>query len=352
MKVDVVVGAQFGSEAKGHVTQRILEQANLRGETELANVRVAGPNAGHTAHSPTGVRMAFRQLPVGALQPHVDCFIAAGSEISPEVLLEEIDRAIRHADFNPSCLVVDDTATLLESRHVQAETGMHESIGSTGKGIGAARADRIMRKARQVKDDEELVKHLRNLGVSVGSVADELLLGYYSRIVVEGTQGFGLGLHAGYYPFCTSSDCRAIDFLAMAGINPWLWGDVDVLRVVAVARVYPIRVAGNSGPLVGETTWEGLGLPPEFTTVTNKMRRVGEWDPTLVREAVMANGGAPVVELAVTMLDQKFPDLAGVTEVQRIREHTEAMDWLAGVDIACGARVSMVTTGPNTGVWL
>ena len=63
-------------------------------------------------------------------------------------------------------------------------------------------------------------------------------------------------------------------------------------------------MAGNSGPLKGETSWEELGLEPERTTVTNKVRRVGDWDPELLEEAIRANGGGgwnSGVSLAVTM---------------------------------------------------
>lgn len=353
MNIDVVVGAQFGSEAKGHVTQRLVDRA-ITNHEHVVNIRVAGPNAGHTAHTPDGTKQAFRQLPVGALRPGVACMIAPGSEVSAPVLLEEIDRAIRFADFDPTKLWVDINATLLEEHHVQAEAGMHEATGSTGKGIGAARADRAMRHARRVGDDGVLIAALRDLGVNATDTVDELLYSTsLDRIIIEGTQGYGLGLHTVYYPFVTSSDCRAIDFLAMAGVSPWYWADEGGrFTVWAVARVYPIRVAGNSGPLFGETTWEALGLPEEYTTVTQKVRRVGQWDDVLAWLAVEANGGPSQVKLAVTMLDQMFPDVAGIEDAAKLAEFEEVSAWLSRASTSSGgATVGMVTTGPNTGVW-
>src|SRR5262249_25087084 len=128
-------------------------------------------------------------------------------------------------------------------------------IGSTGKGIGAARAARIMRTAPLVEDQKQWP-------TMVGDIADHIRarLRHNGNIQIEGTQGYGLGLHAGYYPYCTSSDCTAMHFMAMAGCPPWLVTPEE-LEVWVVFRTYPIRVAGNSGPLVRETTWEVVGQP-------------------------------------------------------------------------------------------
>lgn len=356
MRLHCVVGAQFGSEAKGHVTQRLIhhEMEIVRWNQKIVNVRVAGPNAGHTGHTQDGIAVPFRQLPMGALTPSIECVIAAGSEIEPAVLLQEIDQAIRYADFDPRRLRVDPAATVLEEGHkvTEDDAQLTERIGSTGKGVGAARAHRILRTAHTVGDRLQLVEKLEGMGVIVADTARWMALDdRIEAIIVEGTQGWGLGLHTPFYPFTTSADCRAIDFLAMAGINPW-WYDFAPLKIWAVARVYPIRVAGNSGPLKDETTWDALGLKPEFTTVTKKMRRVGGWDPDLVRSAVIANGGGPHVSLAITMLDQKFPELKSATSRDRVRHHEEAWRWLNSAVVGCGAPVELVTTSPNTGVWL
>lgn len=350
--LQVVVGAQYGSEAKGHVTDRLNGEA-LGRSGEVYNVRVAGPNAGHTVYDhregKEGFKYALRQIPVGGARPGVRCLIAAGSEIDPEVLFSEITM-LREAGLNISGrLWIDPEATLITTEDKQRETGLVGSIGSTGKGVGAARASRLMRQAVRVKDHPEFMDTCNLFGVRIVDTAAMLRLVAARKdttIVIEGTQGFGLGMHAGHYPRVTSSDCRALDFLAMAGVSPWQDG-VAEFEVWAVARVYPIRVAGNSGPLQDETTWEALGLPPEYTTVTRKERRVGLWDGALVWSAVQANGGAPVVRLAITMLDQKWPDLAG-----RTRLSADALDWLEGVADEAGAPVALVTTGPDTAVWL
>lgn len=373
MFITTVVGGQFGSEAKGHVTWQVIrerirrhvdnskscgvaprEGGRVLAGRKILNIRVAGPNAGHTAYGLDDKPHAFRSLPIGALIPGVKCLISAGSELDFDVLVAEIEEAEQASSFNPNRLYVDPEVTLISKEHKyrEADAKLVDRIGSTGKGIGAARADRILRNAERLADRQDLIDHLISRGVTVTRQEDLYFnLGsmLVDDIVIEGTQGFGLGLHAGFYPHCTSSDCRAIDFLAMAGI-PIRRSDVH--EVFVVFRPYPIRVAGNSGPLVGETTWDMLGLPPEFTTVTKKMRRVGAWDPLLARRAIMANGGDQV-RVALSMVDQVAPEVTGVTETAKVIADDKAWAFMQKVEAALmGARIALMTTGPNTAVWL
>ena len=361
--IDVVVGAQFGSEAKGHVTAQLIHR-HQKDRQHTLNIRVAGPNAGHTVVDHDGNRIALRTIPVGAAlndpdTTSVQCYLAPGSEIQVSVLEDEI-RHLNSLGHFPTVFVSDE-ATLLTDQHIETErnASMHERLGSTAKGIGAARADRIMRTALRIQDDLNALARLHLLpGVVIVrdhlSFIDGWLRDTKAAVVVEGTQGYGLGLRAGHYPKCTSSDTRAIDFLAMAGISPW----GHHLNVWAVARVYPIRVAGDSGEMVGETTWEALGLDEEHTTVTKKVRRVSQWDPDLVRDAVRANGGAPTVKIALTMADQKIPQVTGWSGT--IHDYTEdhpdtvhALQVLIrNVEGDAGTDVALVTTSDRTAVWL
>lgn len=346
--LEVVVGAQFGSEAKGHVVQRLTERAHSLDRMPLV-VRVAGPNAGHTGYDASGTAWALRQVPVAAVTAgRTNLLVAPGSEIDMPVLLDEIDCLTHAGLMQNKTLWVSAEATLITDQHKDDEgtRDLVGKIGSTGKGIGAARADRIWRRAKRLSDDQAARDALTSRHVKI--------LPYYANmvdnqehVIIEGTQGYGLGLHAGFYPKCTSSDCRAIDFCAMAGANPWLARNFEVW---AVARIYPIRVAGNSGPLKDETTWTRLGLPDEHTTVTKKVRRVGGEDWGLVRRAVLANGGTPHVRLALTMLDQKFPMWRDVAVFPD--EDATIMTYIKGVEFDVNAKIGLVTTGPNTATWL
>ncbi|CAB4215018.1 adenylosuccinate synthetase [uncultured Caudovirales phage] len=342
-KLTVVVGGQYGSEGKGAISGYLAAQA-LKEGTPFMGVRVAGPNAGHTVYGvgPQGeenYEWRLRSVPVNAVtNPKSICVIAAGSEIDMEVLLSEIFD-LNAAGYNISeRLVIDQSATMLTQEHHATELGrnMQAQFGSTSKGIGAARAARLMRSADLFGGDVDTAKMLR----------DHLAVG--GDVVIEGTQGYGLGLHAGEYPFCTSQDCRAIDFLGQAGLSPWDPAVLD-FSVIVVARTYPIRVAGNSGPLKNETSWSELGLPEEFTTVTRKVRRVGQYDHKLVRDAVAANGGAPVVQLALTMFDQVFTDLYGQAGPLELSQ--EQSDFIDEIEEGANAPVAFIGTSPTTIGW-
>jgi adenylosuccinate synthase len=370
--IDIVTGAQYGSEGKGHITAQLAQYYKEQPGHMTTNIRVAGPNAGHTVIDIDGNTFPLRTIPVAAAINHeADLYIAPGSEIDLDVLQHEVNNLREHGHPVRN-LFVSGEATLLTEGHKQTEIEkqMHQAIGSTAKGIGAARADRIMRTAERIQDSWAARTLIFALKGQILSHPEHLL--YIANqlhqpdrhILIEGTQGYGLGLHAGRYPQCTSSDARAIDFLAMAGISPWAPG---VERTVPwmVARVYPIRVAGNSGPLEGETSWEELGLPEEHTTVTHKVRRVGEWDAKLIREATLANGTVPHQyqvnwmthgspgRIALTMVDQKIPQLAGLTNLDNVDDDTydQTINLIKDVENTAGVRVGMVTTSPTTAIW-
>lgn len=349
-RLSVVVGGAFGSEGKGAVAAALARRPN---KVDVC-VRVAGPNAGHTAIGKLdGEPWALRQVPCVAVVD-LDCtlVVAAGSEVDPDVLWDEIVRLDAAGYKVGERLWIDGQATLIEPEHKVAEGAQNlvERVGSTGKGIGAARAARVMRQAHTIGDvGFGPADHVVD---TAEMLAREMLAG--SHVLIEGTQGYGLGLHAGYYPHCTSSDCRAIDFMAMCGISPWQngCGQVDVW---VVCRTFPIRVAGNSGPLKDELTWaemsELVGRPlEERTTVTQKVRRVGRWDPQLYRRAVLANGGGLgsnrvgySVKVALSFADYWFAELYGKTELEQ-----HHLDSIRLIERELGAPVGLVLTGPDT----
>ena len=335
-KLQVVVGGQFGSEAKGAVTARLA----MESESPLV-IRVGGPNAGHTVYDANAREWKLRHVPVGFINPRARLALAAGSEVSAEVLFKEIND-LEGAGYDITArLHIDPQATLLDNSHIKQEvmSTLNSRLGSTAKGVGAARADRIWRTAN-------LVGGLLN-PESIGDLAED----FYTvgrDVIIEGTQGWGLGLHAGHYPFCTSGDARAIDMMAQAGVVPWRWGPED-LEVWVVFRTRPIRVAGNSGPLHAETSWQELGLPEEYTTVTKRVRRVGEWDRGLAQEALAANGApSRCIRVAITMLDHLFPADAGVKTLAELSY--DARSWLDERQKELGVEINMVGTGPYTQV--
>lgn len=335
----------MGSEAKGSIAGHLARTCH---NGNLLAVRVAGPNAGHTIYDDDGERWSFRQLPVAAIaRPDAQLAIAAGSEVDLRVLFDEIQRMEERKDGEfRNRLLVDRSATRVTDAHIIAETGIHEAIGSTGKGVGAARAARAMREAMLVGDIEWTF--------SVGGVADTInaTLEHGGEVHIEGTQGYGLGLHAGFYPQCTSSDCTAVDFLSMAGVSPWS-SAVQRFEVWVVFRTFPIRVAGNSGPLKGELSWEQLceiqkiDIEPERTTVTNKIRRIGTWDGDLAYDALCANGApSPMVHTALMFVDYLNPADRGCPSWADLSDLSK--EWISYREQELGYRFELLGTSETT----
>lgn len=337
----VVVGGQYGSEGKGAVAGYLSSQS-----PDLVAVRVAGPNAGHSAVDKDGRKWALRCLPVAAVtNPNARLVIAAGSEIDADVLKQEINELALGGHEVRSRLFIDAQATRIEHQHKERETALVESIGSTGKGIGAARSDRVMRKAQ----------------LWGGDFCASEYLAERSDVLVEAAQGYGLGLHAGDYPQCTSSDCSAIDALSMAGVSPW---GFETMTVFVVVRTFPIRVAGNSGPLLDETNWTDLHeasgghIKTEYTTVTKKERRVASFNPSQVKRAIRANGGpdrgglaaGASVKVALTFLDYLVPQAYEVSgpSLAKIKGVDETVK---KIEEAIDHDVSLVGTGEASLTW-
>ncbi|MBO3461662.1 adenylosuccinate synthetase [Aetokthonos hydrillicola Thurmond2011] len=288
MPVTVVVGGQFGSEGKGKVAHFF-----ARDKKATVAVRIGGCNSGHTVISESGTPIILQQLPTAALLPNVICVLGAGSYIQPNILINEIN----HIGLSKDRLLIDPNAVIVTEREQLEEQkgSLGESIGSTLSGTGAAVQRRIKRNSSVC-----LAKHEVRLQEFVKPVVP-LMRSYLDaeeRIIVEGTQGFGLSLlHSSDYPYVTSRDTTAAGFIAEAGLSP-----LDVDEIVLVLRAFPIRVSGNSGPLPDEIDWQtvswesGVSTPIiEYTSVTKLIRRVARFHPDVVRQAILVNRPTHIV---------------------------------------------------------
>ena len=334
MPVTVVVGGQFGSEGKGKVAHFL-----VRHEGASVAVRVGGPNSGHTSYDRHGNRHIFRQLPTAALEPGTTCVLPAGSLIDVEVLRKEVEQI----QLSPERLIVDPGAFVVGNDHVtrEQESDLRDRIGSTLSGTGEAVIDRIRRtSADNLAGTNRYLRRFTKEG-PVSQLMRRLLMDG-ERVVVEGTQGFGLSnIHAKDYPFATSRDTTAATFVAEAGLSP-----LDVDEVVLVVRAFPIRVGGNSGPLPSEVDWEtvaresGCSLFVERTTVTNTVRRVGRFDPTVVCAAIASNTPTRLVLNHVDYLDSHVSRTRRLSsyaeeQISRYEEQIERrFDWV-GVSPSC-----------------
>ncbi len=288
MPVTVIVGGQFGSEGKGKVAYFLAREM----EATVA-IRVGGPNSGHTVIDPNGQPVIFKQLPTAALLPNVICALPAGSYVQPDILLDEI----RITGLTRSRLLIDPNAVIITERELAVERASELGvlIGSTKSGTGAAVLGRVQRSAglKFARDEERLRAYVQNVNPYIRDRLDKK-----ERILIEGTQGFGLSvLHSPHYPYATSRDTTAAGFVMEAGLSP-----LDVDDVVVVIRAFPIRVPGNSGPLPNETSWaevtrESNSRTPlsELTSVTRNERRIAKFDVNIVREAIAHNRPTKIV---------------------------------------------------------
>ncbi len=333
MAVTVVVGGQFGSEGKGKICAHLAVTDNVD-----YMVRCGGPNSGHTVYA-EGQRYQLRQVPAGFVNPNTRLLIAAGALVNPDVFLREIDAC----GLTPERIGIDGNAGVIEQVDLDYERSMELNgrLGSTATGVGSAVSRRALREPnfRPAKDHPALVPF-------VTSVRDELASAICQdkSIVVEGTQGFGLSLyHAEEWPYRTARDTTAHSFLGEVGLG------VRDYEVIMAIRTYPIRVAGNSGPLPGETTWEDVqresGYPhpiAEFTTTTKRLRRVASFDWDVVEQAVFAN--APT-QIALHGVDYINYDNYGVSDWSDLTDC--ARRFVNELESQTSVPVVLVGTGPT-----
>ncbi len=214
--------------------------------------------------------------------------------------------------------------------------------------MGTATSRKVLRtaadpKVRLARDIAELTPYVRE----TREILDDAFSSG-SRILLEGTQGTGLSLHHGEYPFVTSRDTTVSGCLAEAGIAP-----SRVRKIVMVCRTYPIRVQspenGTSGTLANELDWEEIarrsGLragelrSAEKTSTTKRDRRVGEFDWALLRRAASLNGPTDVALSFVDYID------ANNKNARRFEQLTEdTIHFVEEVERVAAAPVSLITT--------
>ena len=299
MSLWIVIGGQYGSEGKGKVSAHIAHNEKI----DIC-VRCGGPNSGHSFITDDGSRLLLRQLPTGVVRPETRLLIPAGGLIDLSVLWHEIE------DFglDSKRVGIDRNAMIVEAadRDAENQLGMRDRLSSTQSGVGSAVSRRALRQtdvrlARDVKD-EWFSKFITDVADECNSALD-----VGKDVLIEGTQGFGLSLyHSEHYPKTTSRDTSAAGLVSEVGLSP-----LRVTEIVAVFRTFPIRVAGEqAGPLRNEIDWETVqresGYPSpicEYTTVTQKLRRVARFDWDLARHTVDRNRPTRVAVMGLDYLD-------------------------------------------------
>lgn len=335
-KVTVVVGGQYGSEGKGHIVEHI---ANEYGH----HVRTGGPNAGHVIYH-NGEKFNMQTVPCGWINPDAKLYVGAGATLDLEQLEKEII-IIEKAGYSVrDRIFIDPNCAIILEDHRLAEAGLKDDIGSTGKGVGACRISRIHRNVDYNLLANKYAGYITKvLRLKMADVANLLhqAISIGENVLLEGTQGSGLSLIHGKFPYCTSNDTNASQIVADAGIAPH-----KVTDVILVVRSHPIRVGGNSGFMKNEIDFDQLSDKLgrdvlEHTTVTKKVRRIAEWDEQVFLKAVTLN--APT-QIALTFADYISNDDFEIDSYEQLSEDTT--NFIAYLELF--APVMFVGTSPTT----
>lgn len=374
-KADLIVGIQWGDEGKGKIVDMLSQNYDLVCRSG------GGHNAGHTIWV-NGVKYALHLVPSGILHPNIINIIGNGVVVNPEVLIKEM---VQFKNLKGR-FYISDRAHLNLAYHSlidQAKERLKgdKAIGTIGKGIGPAYADKISRTGHRVGEllDSELLSanlmndfeanrvYLDALGVKIPSKDEiyqelkgfkEALAPYIAdttqilwktmddnkKILLEGAQGTLLDIDHGTYPYVTSSNTISAGACTGLGLSPKSIGNV-----IGILKAYTTRVGNGAFPTEdhgndGNTMCE---VGKEYGTTTGRRRRCGWLDAVAVRYASRLNGVDSYALMKLDVLDGfktikickayeyngKLIDYmpANLDEVTPVYEELEGWDSISGI---------------------
>ncbi|MCR8612880.1 MAG: adenylosuccinate synthase [Mycoplasma sp.] len=334
MKTNVIVGAQWGDEGKGKVSDFMAQQADVVVRYQ------GGNNAGHSIEF-GGNRYALNHIPAGIFNPNTINILAQGMVINPKALLEEIENLKKQGikDFK---LFISDRAHVILPYHLEIDAKLEEiknkngtMIGTTKKGIGPTYEDKYARigirfgdfiidkEFKRVLKDTLLIKNLFLKGLGIEEYSVDQIFNEYSEyakklkpfvretgfmlnelikdrkeVVFEGAQGVLLCIENGTYPYVTSSSPSASSVALGTGISHQL---ID--KSIGIVKAYTTRVAAGAFPT--EIQDKELNnyireTGREYGTVSGRPRRVGWLDTVILNHSIRTSG---LTEVAITLLD-------------------------------------------------
>jgi adenylosuccinate synthase len=333
MPVLVVVGAQWGDEGKGKIIDLLTERADVVARYQ------GGHNAGHTVVVGTD-EFILHLVPSGILHKGKKCIIGNGVVVDPSALLEEMDAMVRRGIKFDGNLLISKNAHLIMPYHKALDVASeklkgNKKIGTTGRGIGPAYADKINRKGIRMADLLDAKTFREKLACNTGEanflleqfydaplvhldqiyeeylgyarrlrkyISDTTLflnesIGSRKKILAEGAQGTHLDVDHGTYPFVTSSSPTAGGACTGLGIGP-----NTITEVMGIVKAYTTRVGSGPFPTEQENKLGELlrARGKEYGATTGRPRRCGWADTLIIRHAVRVNG---MTSVAITKLD-------------------------------------------------
>ncbi len=330
-KADLIVGLQWGDEGKGKIVDHMAQNV------DVVCRFAGGHNAGHTIVV-DGTTYALHLIPSGVLNPNAINIIGNGVVVSPENL---INKELKQFSNLQGKLFISDKAHLLFPFHAlidQAKEKMRKkAIGTTGKGIGPAYADKVLRVGHRVGElknsekltskiisyfetnkeffdvmgveipkEEELLKDIRWYKENLESYITDTtqlvwkLLKEDKKVLLEGAQGTMLDIDHGTYPYVTSSNTVSSSSCSGMGLN-----QKDIGFVTGIAKAYCTRVGNGPFPSedFGADGDKMADVGREFGTTTGRKRRCGWFDAVAAKYACRLNGVDQVALMKMDVLD-------------------------------------------------
>ncbi|HOP13351.1 adenylosuccinate synthase [Lentimicrobium sp.] len=343
MKIDVLLGLQWGDEGKGKITDVLTPDYDI-----IARFQ-GGPNAGHTLEF-NGIKHVLHTIPSGIFHPEKINVVGNGVIIDPYILARELKK-LRDRGARPELnMLISKRAHLILPTHrlidaVEEASKGSAKIGSTLKGIGPTYTDKTGRHGLRIGDTQfpglrDKYKALKNQHMriiesfnpdpdilrienmmleeyeqhwfeSLDYISDirlidsEIFINQSMRegkkILAEGAQGTMLDIDFGTYPYVTSSNTISAGVCSGLGISPQ-----NVGRVFGVFKAYCTRVGGGPFPteLLEETGEMLRDKGREFGSTTGRPRRCGWLDLPALRYSVMLNGVTDLVMMKADVLDE------------------------------------------------
>lgn len=334
MTAVIVIGAQWGDEGKGKMTDYLANQADMVLRCQ------GGSNAGHTIVA-EGKKHALHLIPSGILSPTTTCIVGNGVVLDIKVVLEELE-LLKAQGITTDNLIISEKAHVIMPYHYTMDEYQEElkganKIGTTKRGIGPAYMDKVARQGIRLLDlldwdafltkldynlkeknmlfagaglpviegeaKEALLAEFKELrekitpyvGETVYLAADAVKAG--KKLLFEGAQGSLLDIDHGTYPFVTSSNTVASGACTGSGVGP-----TEISRILGIAKAYCTRVGAGPFPTelhdeMGDKIRE-YGF--EFGVTTGRPRRCGWFDAVVVRYSTIVNG---MTDLCITKLD-------------------------------------------------
>jgi adenylosuccinate synthase len=321
----IIVGGFFGDEGKGKIVAHV---AFSDKPTIIARGGV-GPNAGHTVEI-GNKKFGVRMIPSGFVYENARVLIGAGVLVDPKVLFKEIELL-----GVKSRIGVDSRCAIIEDRHIMMDKNndhLSKEIGSTGTGCGPAAAERAMRITRQAKDLPELKDYTTDVPLEINEAINR-----GDTVLLEGSQGYGLSLFYGTYPYVTSKDTTASQIASDIGVGP-----TKIDETIVVFKAFPTRV--GEGPFKTQMSDEDVRRLKieEFGTVTGRARRIGLWDQKMAKYSAMINGAT---QIAVTGLDKLDPTVKGVNDYGKLTQKVKT--FVDRNEREIGIPFTLLSTGPD-----